>query len=312
MLQTKIPEIDESIWRPHLANFAPLPEAFVRHIFAYPHAIKLPSYGKQEPPPLFDQIWKQIQVARETISYFLVAAVTAEARTQTERIVPDWFRREFERYSSSRALPRTTVQEWLNKHLLRSIKHSSLEPNSVASIYMMRYLFKREQRRWMPARQRMDAPWFYVWGLLPDEKMPRMYPYPLSPDLPANLLLYSQWIGASWHPGFVTVPGIGSLAWGKTREFAGDWYWDLDEEQMATWDADFVRHNNVKRRAEMLDPIRKSHPQGLPDSDQRYLCMRIHNNATTLLENIGEPILAGYMRHSFDGGKLPTRAYVPF
>lgn len=310
MQQQKIPVWGEDVWKPHIANLAPLSDAFVAHIFAYPKAVNLPSYGRQEPPRFFDQVWHQIQQARRMVSHFLVPVVAAETRTAQDRLTPDWFMRNFAIYSGSDTrLPRTTVQEWINKHLLRSTKHSRLEPNSVAALYMMRYLFEPGQRRWMPKWQNPDAPWFYVWGIRPDETIPRMYPYPLREQ--SNMLYWTQFLGPSWLPGWIAVPGIGSLAWGKTIGHGGQWYWNLTEEEMSLWDNSLIRATNVKHRLELLSPVFERH-QGFNDAREHYRITRLHQLANMLLVHIGEPILAGHMQHYFGGDRPPDRPYIPF
>lgn len=320
MQQTTTQDYDVTIWKPHIANFAPLSEAFIAHIFEHWNAIRLPSYGgRQEPPPLFDQIWQQIQQVRKSVSRLLSVAITAENVTSEDRITPNWFRRNFAVYAGTDArLPRTTVQEWTNKHLLRSIKHGRLEPNSVAAVYMIRDLFRPEKpdeqkvyKQWKPKYQSPDDPWFYVWGIGPDEKIPRMYPYPLREC--ANRMYWTHWLGASWRvPGWVSVPGVGSLAWGKIVQHASGWYWDMSEEDMSQWDASFVRSLSVKQRQAMLAPILQKHPQGLGDAEDHYRITRMHRMAQVLLEQLGEPILAGHMLHYFQNDRPPNKPYLPF
>lgn len=52
--------------------------------------------------------------------------------------------------------------------------------------------------------------------------------------------------------------------------------------------------------------------QGFPDAEERYRASRLHKLAGSLLEQVGEPVLAGYMQHYFGSEKIPTKPYVPF
>lgn len=305
------PLFDQSIWRPSLPAFAPLPEVFIEHIWKQPHALKPFPEALKEPLPLFDQVWMHIQIARRVVSHRLVTAVKASGRPALER---EWFQKNFDLYAEvGRKLPRTSMQEWIRKRLLRSLEDFTLEANSVSALYMMRYLFRKDYFHWLPPRQKPDAPWFYVWGISPGDRTPRIYPYPLPREQVApNTLFWTQWLGAAWmYPGWISVPGIGSLAWGKIRTFEGSWYWDLSEEEMAVWDASFVREVSIQHRHALLTPIFRTQHQGFPDAEEYYMLTRTHQLANLLLQHLGEPILADYIHHSFHGN-APTSPYIPF
>lgn len=302
----KLPALREVRWQDFLPTLAPLPEAFVSHLYATPGALTLP----RSPEPLVDQIWQQIQRARQLTSYLLLPAVD----TMQDKVDVDWFRRNWQAFAKQdRLLPRTTSDEWVRKHLLRSLSFGALEPNSVAALFMMRYLVLKDYRLWLPKRQKANAPWFYVWGLQPDDQIPRVYPYPLPDDLPANTLLWSQWIGASWLPGWMRVPGIGALAWSKTTTVGDRWYWDISENELARWDHQLVRDASVARRSEILEAIYQSQSaRSYPDVRQRYQRTRLHDLATLVLQQVGEPILAGCVQHYYTSDKSPTQPYRSF
>ena len=189
MQSIKLPALESAVWKDHLAALAPLPEVFVEHIYNNPGALNLP----RSQQPLDQQIWQQIQHARRVVSYFLTPVVDSQERTSV-----DWFKQKFQMYSGKeRTLPRTTVDDWQKRNLLRTTSHGVLEPNSIASVFMLRFLFLKDHRSWLPTRQKADSAWFYVWGLQPDDLIPRMYPYPLPDGLPGNTLLWSQWLLAS-------------------------------------------------------------------------------------------------------------------
>lgn len=313
MIKTTNTLTEEDVWKPYLPALAPLPDAFIRHIFANKDELK--PYLFSEPRLLFDQTWFRIQQARQRVSFRLVPAVAVEMKSKRARLTPRWLRKNFASYAGRSRLPTTTVQGWQERNLLRQRGYSSLEPNSIAAIYMMRYLFKDDYKFWLPHEQEKEAPWFYVWGIQPNEvSPPQMYRYPLDKDnrdIKPNTLLYTQWIGASWYPGFVNVPGVGALAWGKTQEYAGSWYWDISEEQMSEWDSSFIRSSSVKRRLDQLAPIMRQ-TQGFPDAEEYYHISRTHRLADMLLEQIGEPLLAAYIHHYFSSEKAPTKPFMPF
>lgn len=305
MQQLNIPAMEPGVWKQHLPALAPLPEAFVAHLYGNPGALILPR--SQE--PLDHQIWKQIQAARINVSYVLLSALSVKGD-----ITVDWFKKNFNIYAGKeRILPRTTVDDWLKRHLLRSVSHGILDPSSVASVFMLRYLFLKDYRSWLPTRQSPDAPWFYVWGLQPDDLVPRMYPYPLPENLPANTLFWSQWIGSGELPGWCKVPGIGALAWKRSIQHGNNWYWNLSEDDLVAWDRSLVRDASVQRRIEMFEPIFREHRQQSPlDPEHGYRFTRLHTLATLILQHVGEPILAGYVQHYFSSGKPPTQHYKPF
>lgn len=310
-MRTTQPLFDESIWKPHLAAFAPLPEPFVRHIFNHVYDLKPSPIVSIDVLPFFDQVWLHVQHARQIVSRLMVPVVAAQTKTAEDRIIRRWFREHFKVYAGRETVtPATTVQGWVDRHLLRTDGYR-LEPNSVSSIYMMRYLFQNAQKFWVPRRLKTKDAWFYVYGLRPSENIPQMYPYPLPPGVNSNMLFWTQWIGASWLPGWIDVPGIGALAWGKTIEFAGGWYWDLTEDQLAEWDRSLVRDTSVNTRLNLLAPIIREQGQGLPDAERRYMLTRRHDQAQMILQHIGEPILAGHMLH-YGGERYPDKPYVPF
>lgn len=301
----KIPAIEEGIWKPYLPAFAPLSESFVAHIFRNPHALNLPRSSE----PLFDQIWKLIRQAYQRVSHFLDPAIGSEKMT------PEWFRLNFTRYAHGSGKPApTTYDDWLKNRLLRTLGHGLLEPTSVAALYMMRYIFKLGER-WFPSWQhrRIGNPWFYAWGVSPNKRIPQSYAYPFAGNIPANTLFWTQTIGIGSQPGWVGVPGIGSLAWGQMRECEGKWYWGVFEDELSKWDASLVRDMNVKQRTQLLAPIYKtSYVEAFPNAAEEYRISRTSKLAEMVLLHIGEPILAGYINHYFVSEKPPTKPYIPF
>lgn len=313
MIRTTVPLFDDDTWKPYLPALAPLPEAFVRHVFRYPGELKACDTFSTVPRTLFELAWLAMRDARRDVSYFLVPAIRAQKTQHPEGLItPRWLRTKFAIFAEQERLPTTTVQGWLERGLLRTMAYSSLEPNSIAAIFVMRHLFVRGFRYWLPHKQK-PAPWFYVWGIMPGEVAPpRIYPYPIPDGLPRNLLLFTQWNGARWFPGFVSVAGVGALAWARTKTFIGELFWDMTEEDMSTWDSSYVRSSSVKRRLEVIAPVIRREQQGFPDSEEYYTVVRTHEMADQLLKQIGEPILAAYMTHYFGEDKVPTKPFIPF
>ena len=301
----KIPAIEEAVWKPYLPAFAPLPESFVAHIFNYPHLLNLPHSSE----PLFDQIWKLIRQAYQRVSHFLDPAVA------TEKTTPKWFRLNFARYAHGAMPAPTTYDDWLKKRMLRTLRNGLLEPTSIAAFYMLRYIFKTGEQRWFPSwRQHpIDQAWFHVWGIRPGEYAPRSYAYPFSKEVSVDTILWTQALSVSRLPGWVSVPGIGSLAWGQTREHEGRWYWDVSEEALSRWDTSLVRDVGVSQRLRLLTPLYKTaHAEGFPGAAEEYRVSRTSKLAETILLHVGEPILAGYISHYFASDKPPTQPYIPF
>jgi hypothetical protein len=310
-------------WLHLLPEFAPLPQPFVDHLVHNPQRVRFERARFRHDPTRtqsdIHQLWELIQLARERTLIYLDPLVGRTLRHPTTDLSVGWVRTHFPVFDDAplelkEKMPsRSAIGDWQAKNLLRNKRYGAFEENSVASLLMMRYL-SHTRRDWLPVSQEEEEPRFWVWGLAPQESLPRRYPYPLPLGMTANTLLWSSWPGIAWEPGWRRIDHRGALAWAGTLQFPerGQWYWNLSEADLNAWDLSLTRTTLETVNAVNTD-LFPGYPLGNPNNaqaspdDQIFL---FHTLADLILVRYGTRILQRALTHYYTASVPPQDSLV--
>lgn len=280
---------DEQRWKGLLPEFAPLPAPFVHLLFEYPDRFDFTAFPYNPQAPLFERLWVNTHTSRSNVFCYVLSVVLAERSGALDnRLSITWFHKAMERFDPLHQVSsRAKVTNWQTRKLLRTREFGVPEPNSASAALIMRSL-SSWRRAWLPSEMDAGEPWFWVWGQQPGETEPRMYPLPLPPQTPANTLLWSSWPGAGWLPGWQMVREYGAISWAKTIQVRGQTLWNLSADEMAAWDADFVKKRQLDRQPPTALPGLQA-AYGI--DNEPYMLAKLHAAADDLLFLHGEALL---------------------
>lgn len=291
------PESRGPRWQHLLPEFAPLSAALVQFLFTYAERFNLSAFAYDGDASLLDRIWANVQWERGKVSNYLYPIVQAgRSGALDTRLSIRWFHTAMQAFDPlHEASSRQKFANWQTRGLLRSREFGVPDPNSAAALLLMRAL-SSQRRGWLPSAIDMEEPWFWVWGQQPEEEAPRMYPWPLPPDLPANTLLWSSWAGAAWLPGWKPIRQDGAIAWARTVQVHGQTLWQLSEAEMVAWDREFLAQvPRVKRENFSLPGL----PTAYGNGEEAYLLTRLDALANELLFRLGEQRLYQHLAHYY-------------
>ena len=136
--------------------------------------------------------------------------------------------------SAQHSVTPTTLSRWRDAGLLRYDKKDRPDGDSVASLLIAAQLHK-QRRGFLPSTLVEGEPAWWCWrqDSLSAPVVP--CPVPLPDDLPPSALLWTQWMGAGWHPEWLNVGQRGAIRWAGTSEVNGKLLWDVSLDALTAW-----------------------------------------------------------------------------
>lgn len=295
---------DKQRWEELLPEFAPLPAPFVRMFFANPERFNFSDFSYDPDASFFDRVWTSIQGQRGNVFGYVHTVVQAERSGALDhQLSIAWFLNAVKAFDLlHHDASRQKTANWQERNLLRTRSFGVPEPNSASALLIMRAL-SPQRRHWLPSSLDPDEPWFWVWGQQPGETTPRMYSFPLPPEIPANTLLWTSWPGAAWLPGWQMVREYGAISWAKMTQVRGQTFWGLSAKELAAWDQDFVERSQLERQPPTALPGLQA-AYGL--NQEPYMMAKLHAVADHLLFKLGEGFLFSSLERYYSKRMFPS------
>jgi hypothetical protein len=128
----------------------------------------------------------------------------------------------------------TTLSRWRDAGLLRYDKKDHPDTDSVASLLIAAQLHK-QRRGLLPSSLQDGEPGWWCWRQDHPLAPAIPCPVPLPDDLPSSAVLWTQWVGAAWHPEWLGVGQRGAMRWSGTIEANGKLLWDVPLDRLIEW-----------------------------------------------------------------------------
>lgn len=139
-----------------------------------------------------------------------------------------------------------TLSHWRKAGLLRYRAKNTPDHHSGAALLTLRRMVGNRERRWLPSYRNtsfVQEPLWWCWKQesLSSPILPCAVPLP--DDLPSSALLWTEWQGAAWDPGWLSVGNLGCCRWAGSKEesqFPG-LLWDITlDDLISRWSVQFL------------------------------------------------------------------------
>jgi hypothetical protein len=277
---------------PLLPSLAPLCVPMVKKLAETTEDVeKLQNVVRERRSSIFTYMFPYVRSEMMAVSHDVAAADLKE-----HRVTQQWLAKSIQMSDpKKRHVSYRTLNSWSTERgLLRLREWGRPEFQSAAALLIMR-LSSSLKSGWLPSSIAPDEPAFWIWMQTDPSSPPVPVPLPLNEEgyqrFPVATLFWSEWPGAGWLDGWLSIGAFGAIRWAGRR----DQRWTLSQQDIlrwmptlpyATFSHQFIadlerdqRHINATKvlyflAHERLDPAEKkgnSHAKQRPEEGQPLL-----------------------------------------
>jgi hypothetical protein len=159
----------------------------------------------------------------------------------------DWMLNTLTKYTPNRGperpLSAQALSRWRESGAIVYRGDNVPDTDNGAAVIVLRRLIPQRERGWLPSPPRGEKranyfsgqPLWWAWRQDSPSSPIIPCPVPLSKDIPARSLLWTDWLGAAWKPAWIRIGHLGCCRWAGTLIQDSEMLWALAEEDLESW-----------------------------------------------------------------------------